>query len=663
MDMNEISTISHRKQKITQRFCLRTSPCGRYYCLMLAGTAVINRIAHAPTADHASINFHVSQLQCPESIASQTLPRDLETIYEASTHDEKTSLVLNPLMCYKYAENISILLTDLQVSPSLHGRANELLIASQNSMGCVHFFAPPVVWRKWILVLDVAKELIERRHSVSIIRTYRDFEVAIEDHVISAFCWTMTNHERIYKFCVVVRSGVAIFCTFNRDRMEIEFESNLEIANVTKLHWFQFHRQNYLVAAAATGQIHLMNVDAEAKQCTSVAELWTDCDHLAVEHLEVNTEREDALLLFVKDCFLVTFVLNEEEKIFCRYVELGRTPIVGLTPVNSWEYLIICADRHTKLVRISATDAEIDIQELEVKSNLQEKYTFAGAVASPHRVFWMFAGELLEPHDSHNPAVSSVIVTTSTFIDGNCPLDILSRTSKDPISLADCQEALRIRWFKESDVDPYYIDLVAQPLHDDVASVINLRKRLIYLGARSGSLKYGYQAQALHFLEEFRYILRVLVVMHMHRNLLKLRRRHQVTNKLTKLQVNAVKHFKVAIREFLLTPIPEEYAPGLESLRGILEQTMQDVKEPKCILILCQLCQGEVNEDTLICADGHEMRRCVLTNFPIFILNEAICPQCNQLILKDRPILTEILLLDANEEIKCPICDVVVDVD
>lgn len=44
-------------------------------------------------------------------------------------------------------------------------------------------------------------------------------------------------------------------------------------------------------------------------------------------------------------------------------------------------------------------------------------------------------------------------------------------------------------------------------------------------------------------------------------------------------------------------------------------------------------------------------------------MNEAICPQCEQLIIKDRPLLTEILLLNANDEIKCPVCDVVINVD
>ncbi|XP_055701020.1 uncharacterized protein LOC129800562 [Phlebotomus papatasi] len=658
MEMNEISTFNHRRQKIVQKFCLRTSPCGRYYCFMLVDSVVVRKITHSPVIDLPTVNFSVSEMKCPESISSGNIPRDFEAIYNTAEFEEKKSMVLDPLMCVKYVENVLIYLVDLQVSWNLLGRSDALLIGAQNSVGCVKFYSMASMGREWEAVVDVSKEIIElRRSEDGLAKTFSELQNAIQSNIISAFTWTMTPHEVIFKFCVLLKNGVAIFCTYDGAAIGIICERDFNIPNTTKIKWFQFQEHAYLIATVASGEIYLFRVDDDGKSWSLVAVMWTDQDYLIVDHLEVNVNEEEALIFAVKDCFLITFTLSQDEDILCRCDEIGKSAIVGLTHVYAWEYLVVLADRLTKLIQIKKAGDEITFHEVEINSNLPEKYTIFGGVASPHKVFWMFAGELLQPHDIHTWTNSSVIVTISTFSHGNCPLTILTHTESPSLSLDDCKEALRVRWFKENDVNPVYIELVAYPLVNDAESLTNLRKRLIYLGAKCGSLKLGHESESQLFLEEFKYIRTTLIAIGFLRNLQALRNHFKVTRKFTMLQANAVRHFKVGIAEYLTLPMPEEYEPGLQHLRTIFEDSLLGTEDVKCILNCCQVCRKELDENTLNCSEGHEMRRCILTNFQLFIMNETTCSQCDQLILNDRATLTEILLLDPDQEITCPICD------
>ncbi|GAB0096225.1 hypothetical protein DMENIID0001_117070 [Sergentomyia squamirostris] len=657
MELSEISTFHHRKQRIEKKFCLRISPCGRFYCLMLANNAIIRKISYTPMGEHPAVNFIVTNLKCPNTISTQHITKDFDALYEKSSFWERKTLALNPLLAAGWAENVTVQLMDLQISPPLRGCPENLLIAVQNTMGCVTFFSPPGVNRHWVQIVNVSQELIKKRQS-SGVKSFSELQRAVEDHTISAFTWTMTDNEDFYIFCVVMLSGITLVCTFNGQEVKIDHTVNLQIPNVRRIKWFKFSQKFYLVTAAASGQINLFRINENTKECISVNTLWTDSDHLPTDHLEINTASKNALILAVKDCYLLAFVLTPDEKILSRFDELGSSAIVGVTHVKSWEYLVVFSDRKTKHIQISTFVGEFNLLEQEVNNNLPARYTAFGGIVSQNRVFWMFALQQLEPHDIHDWHNPSITVTICAFTHGQSVLDTISDPTMSSLALADCQEKLRIEWFKEVDVSPYYLQLVSQSLQTDDFSVLNLRTRLIYLGSKCGSLKYGHQIESYVFGREFQYIQGILVTIGRFRTLLKLRRHFEITKQLTPNQRIAVQHLKVGIRDFLNIPIPEEYEGGMVSLKEILENSLWTVDNIQAKKSYCEMCKNALCEMNLTCQQGHEMRRCILSNFQVLIVNEAVCQQCNQVILNDVKILREILLLGNADEIICPVCDI-----
>lgn len=227
----------------------------------------------------------------------------------------------------------------------------------------------------------------------------------------------------------------------------------------------------------------------------------------------------------------------------------------------------------------------------------------------------------------------------------------------------DLAELVRCTQEKGDDVYQEYLSKTPDDICVTDAYLYLLKVRLVVASARSTYLRQKYRLkESNQLLGEYEIVRRIVCVIWAIRSLEHLKGQR---GELSTFQMEAAHGLRAFLRTFLemdVTNVCETLVKRFHTtVYFLLSKTDRFDQFPP---VSCVYCDQTIEVAKLVCADGHEMPRCFISQVQVPLLNRRYCVRCQVAIIDDLELLQQVMDERKLEgEICCPLCDAEIDLN
>lgn len=227
----------------------------------------------------------------------------------------------------------------------------------------------------------------------------------------------------------------------------------------------------------------------------------------------------------------------------------------------------------------------------------------------------------------------------------------------------DLAELVRCTQERGDDVYQEYLSKTPDDICVTDAYLYSLKVRLVVASARSTYLRQKYRLkESSQLLGEYEIVRRIVCVIWAIRSLEHLNGQHE---DLSEFQMEAAHGLRAFLRTFLEMDVTNVCESLVKRFRPMVELLLTETDTfDQFPPVSCVYCDQTIEVGELMCADGHDMPRCFLSQVQVPLLNRRYCARCQVAVIDDLELLRQVMdERKLKEEICCPLCDAEIDLN
>uniref|UniRef100_A0A1B6CKU8 Transcription factor IIIC 90kDa subunit N-terminal domain-containing protein n=1 Tax=Clastoptera arizonana TaxID=38151 RepID=A0A1B6CKU8_9HEMI len=522
-------------------------------------------------------------------------------------------------------------------SPIIHLKDQECLLSVLTDMGSLIIYR--LMNMTWVnltsiseLWIDHCKKKWSSIDTLSLKEEMAELERRGSHAKITAMCWSCCVYNNSVLFFTATKAGEISFWRIGRALKIIKtnllhsIQSDLQM--IVKVHWFSIaENAGFLLVASLEGLLKCYTIqcgtntsDFKIKDTYSI---WSERDRLKVSYMDVWKCETGELLVFVKEAFVLVFLLESTGKPVCHAVHrCSDIKISSISRVNDNSILMTTCSGRVCILYINLIKNKLQLTSQQVDNNFNLSHMACyGASLSRNKVI---CGIVLSANQAFDHLIlrdpSQIILGTLPEIVK--PLSFLQTSNESLCTMWDFLEVLRVQTIQKTFVP----EIESKRAVLDTLSVGKLTLLLwmisFKLAAEEDELK-------LSRLKNLRNEVEILVLScHFFKRTAILL---SLENTLTLFQLQSLGLIKKWLQN--LSNLDAEYSSTLTTASSLLEQVQGIQNIPS--IELCSICNSEIpllnDHYYSLCVNGHKIPRCSLSLIQCNEVPYFICGQCGVL--------------------------------